>query len=265
MKISDLISEQSLMDIKKPGVYRIVAEETGECYVGATISTFYQRWSQHLHDLRRGIHGNVKLQDAANKYGIENLILEVLEVVPGRDQERLWDREQFWMDHYNSYHTGFNGSPSSRDCTGKIKTEQTRSLFWKEVSQYSLDGTFIKSFRCMKEAAKETNTDYVTICNVCKGLTKTAGGFQWRYGADTTLLSPVGVNNTRPIYVCDMEGNRLQFFSSIKTAAEAVGVKYKAVIHALKRGLATNGYKWERAEFIPINAREQKNKNENII
>lgn len=49
----------------------------------------------------------------------------------------------------------------------------------KEVSQYTLDGKFIKTFNSIKEAVMKTEIS--SIYSNLKGITKTAGGYVWKY------------------------------------------------------------------------------------
>jgi hypothetical protein len=39
----------------------------------------------------------------------------------------------------------------------------------------------IQEFSSLKEASKMTGIASSTICNVCKGKGKTAGGYKWKY------------------------------------------------------------------------------------
>lgn len=51
----------------------------------------------------------------------------------------------------------------------------------RPVYQYSKDGTFIKKWEYMNEAAKSLNLSRGAISNVCLGRAKTSGGFVWTY------------------------------------------------------------------------------------
>ena len=51
----------------------------------------------------------------------------------------------------------------------------------RPVYQYSKDGTFIKKWDYMNEAAKNLNLSRGSISNVCRGRGKTSGGFVWSY------------------------------------------------------------------------------------
>ena len=57
-----------------------------------------------------------------------------------------------------------------------INTKQCKS-----VSQYNLNGKFIKSYYSMEEAGRKTGIFYQNISCVCRGVNKTAGGFKWKY------------------------------------------------------------------------------------
>lgn len=76
------------------GIYKITSKINGKIYVGSAIN-FYQRMSVHLHRLKNNIHENKKLQNHANKYGINDLLFSVLELVLFR--EHLIEREQFYF------------------------------------------------------------------------------------------------------------------------------------------------------------------------
>ena len=51
----------------------------------------------------------------------------------------------------------------------------------KNVSMYSLNGEFIRTFNSLTLAEKETGVLVVNIAASCKGKVRQAGGYQWRY------------------------------------------------------------------------------------
>ena len=51
----------------------------------------------------------------------------------------------------------------------------------KRVNQYTLEGEYLKTFNSLTEAWYETGASIGAIGHVCKGLTKSAGGFLWKY------------------------------------------------------------------------------------
>ena len=82
------------MSKRYPGVYRIICQETGDCYVGSS-AYLQSRKSEHLQRLRKNEHANIHLQRAWNKYGEESFIFEILERPSVKE---LVEREQYWID-----------------------------------------------------------------------------------------------------------------------------------------------------------------------
>lgn len=60
----------------RSGVYAITSP-SGKKYVGSAVN-IDMRWNQHRHSLREGKHHCYPLQAASNKYGLDNLIFEVI-------------------------------------------------------------------------------------------------------------------------------------------------------------------------------------------
>jgi hypothetical protein len=52
---------------------------------------------------------------------------------------------------------------------------------WTPVIQMTKDGTFVKRWDCMQEAADKLGLHMTHISAVCRGRSKSHGGFLWRY------------------------------------------------------------------------------------
>jgi group I intron endonuclease len=76
----------------KSGIYRITVN--GKTYIGSALNLFGRK-GRHLYDLRRGKHGNKKLQNAYNKYGEKSFIFSIIEYV---NKESLISKEQHYID-----------------------------------------------------------------------------------------------------------------------------------------------------------------------
>lgn len=59
--------------------------------------------------------------------------------------------------------------------------ESIIKLQGKPVEQYTLDGKFIKEWRCGAEAAKFYNVDKSSLMRCCQGKFKKSAGFVWKY------------------------------------------------------------------------------------
>lgn len=88
-------------------------------YVGSA-RDMKQRMRSHTHLLRKGNHHSRALQNAANKYGVENIRVDILE--SGLPDERLIEREQIWIDKFMG--ELYNRSPTAASRLGtKMSTE----------------------------------------------------------------------------------------------------------------------------------------------
>jgi hypothetical protein len=83
-----------LIPPRASGVYQIRCVPTGKIYVGSAVN-LRKRWDQHRRHLRKHKHGNRYLQHAWDKYGEEQFVFEILELV---DVANLLEAEQEWID-----------------------------------------------------------------------------------------------------------------------------------------------------------------------
>ena len=101
------------MKTKVSGIYSITSRKNGKRYIGSSIG-IDRRWRDHLHDLKNNKHFNSHLQNHYNKYGEDDLIFTIVEVI-NRDKLSLQDFkklllkcEQKYLNdweccHFNSY------------------------------------------------------------------------------------------------------------------------------------------------------------------
>lgn len=82
------------------GIYRIKNKINSHFYLGSA-SEFRRRKEQHFLMLSKGKHVNIKLQNAVNKYGIENFIFEIVKIVDNTTVENLTLVEQSYLDACN--------------------------------------------------------------------------------------------------------------------------------------------------------------------
>ena len=90
----------------KAYIYFIINKITGERYVGQT-TNFVRRKNEHLSQLKNKTHINKKLQNAWNKYGENNFIVEKIQY-DNISKEELNNEEIKYIKQYNSYNNGYN-------------------------------------------------------------------------------------------------------------------------------------------------------------
>lgn len=87
---------------KVTGIYKITNKVNGKMYIGQSLD-IYSRWTHHIWCGRKG---NVEkhtspIYNAIRKYGIENFIFEIIEVV--NDASLLNDKEIMYISKFNTY------------------------------------------------------------------------------------------------------------------------------------------------------------------
>jgi group I intron endonuclease len=121
------------------GVYQICCIPTGKIYVGSAVN-LRKRQRDHINSLRWGIHENIYLQRAWNKYGEANFDFTILEFVDASDLLRM---EQVWIDRTNctDRRIGFNICPIAASPLGVKRSPETRSAI-SNAKAHTWEGFF---------------------------------------------------------------------------------------------------------------------------
>ena len=196
-------------------------------YVGKTTYSVTKRFQEHCRDSRKERCEKRPLYDAMNKYGIENFVVEELIECPN---DELSSYEIMYIDKLGTYHNGYNATKGGdgsilfdydkiietyklggtmTDCAAKIhcSVDTVKKVLTinnipirhvrcgcciepKKVKQYSLDGTFIKEWDSITQAAhwladnkyaKTYNSGVNSKIGLCmRGKQKTAYKFIWK-------------------------------------------------------------------------------------
>jgi group I intron endonuclease len=105
---------------KISGIYKIQSKIKPErIYIGSS-SNIGKRYNRHLNDLRKNKHGNLKLQNHFNKYGISDLQHSVLLSCDVKDLQKT---EQYFIDSYNPW---FNICKIAFSVTGRKCSDETK-------------------------------------------------------------------------------------------------------------------------------------------
>lgn len=106
---------------KLNGIYIIRNTIDNRVYIGEC-KNFYKRYGRHLSQLCNNKHFNKKLQSFVNKYGVETLTFDILEIV---DENRV-DREIYYIKKFNSIDNGFNIILDSRTMAHITKEDRAK-------------------------------------------------------------------------------------------------------------------------------------------
>ncbi len=106
------------------GVYAIINIVNGKMYIGSS-KKLEGHCACYFHDLRKGVHGNLHLQRAFNKYGEKVFVLEILELTLECNQ---FEREQYYINLIGMDNL-YNISPTAGGgFTGPVSAEVRRKI-----------------------------------------------------------------------------------------------------------------------------------------
>lgn len=83
----------------RSGVYQIRNKINNKIYIGSTVN-LYNRFSRHISALKNNNHRNDHLQRAWNKYGEQNFVFEIIEIVNLETQD-IYAAENKWISLTN--------------------------------------------------------------------------------------------------------------------------------------------------------------------
>ena len=197
-------------------IYKITNNINNKVYIGKTEQINpEERWREHLREAGREGRKHRAIYAAMRKYGIENFSFEVLE-----ETQLPNEREQDYIQEYDSYHNGYNETlggdgrtyldlPEKEILTYYLRVKNLRKtaehfqhdvrtirqvLYKYNVQRYSSGESAKKAVMQIDKdtdeiiaifpSATEAELSVPTgkhINQVCKGSRKTAGGYKWAY------------------------------------------------------------------------------------
>ena len=189
------------------GIYKITNQINGKSYIGQSIH-IEQRWEEHLY---KSSYSSL-IKYALYKYGINNFTFEVVEECK---QEELDEREQYWIQYYDSFNNGYNLTMGGG---GAVK--------------YSVEAVY---------------EDYL----ITQSIEKTAKNIGCHTQTARRILREYGINNheqsdAKPVEQIDTKNLKvIKQYTSIQEAADEMGVEHGAIRMALIGKHKTSaGYYW---------------------
>lgn len=130
----------------------------------------------HRCSLRRGDHHCIRLQRSWNKYGEQEFVFEIVEIVS--DKNTLRNREQFWLDtaKASNHNFGFNSSPDAERNSGRKWTEEQKKHHSKAMIGRKLSTDHKQSISnglksaCRGSLSKDEASNVIKLWNDGKSL-----------------------------------------------------------------------------------------------
>lgn len=194
---------------KISGIYKIQSIVKPErIYIGSAVN-MGKRWSRHLTDLKKNIHGNPKLQNHYNKYGVNDLVYSLLLGCDKCDCEKT---EQYFIDTYNPW---FNICKIANSVQGRVCSEETKR---KMSLQHKGKPTWIKGVKLSKEHK-------AAIGHGLKGRKNALGT---HHSASEETKIKIGLGNKGKIHSVEQNEKNRIFKTGKKQSPETIAKKIKS-------------------------------------
>ena len=136
-------------------IYLITNTINNKVYVGQTIQNLKDRWYRHCQKkCLSNYEANMAIKRAIFKYGKDNFKVEVLEECP---QEKLNEREIYYIAFFHSYEDGYNCTKGGQ--LGGKPLKIAKAEYPDIIDLYNLGCS-------LREIAREYNVDKDTIKHV---------------------------------------------------------------------------------------------------
>ena len=216
------------------GIYKITNRINNKCYIGQSIN-IERRWKEHIND---DIKLDRAIGKAFKKYGISNFTFEIIEQC---SEEKLDEREIFWIQYYNSYANGYNMTlgGGGRSCDYKYIVEQ------------------YKIYKTIQETAKKCNCHFHTVSSALKSYNITPNA------NSLGLERPIKQINPTTLEV-------INTYRSLSEAQKVLNIKNNSLLsRALKEHCIAYGYFWldynEKVSILKPKIPKNNYKNKKIL
>jgi hypothetical protein len=111
-----------------------------------------------------------------------------------------------------------------------------------KVHQYNIDGTYIRQYNNVSEAAYFNGTTHTKILNALKRKSKYCNGFLWSTEFELSLPPYIGIR--KKVYQYDFGDNFIKEWDSVHEAAEYFNVVPNSIRQAIRKNTGCCGYLW---------------------
>lgn len=235
-------------------IYKIESLINHKVYIGIT-KNLHRRKIEHKCHLKNNYHRNFLLQNHYNKHVSNKSFEDVFEmsvIETTSTKKECCDREIYWIEYFvmNGY-TVFNrtiggdgiilNEQTEKERINKIRNNQ------KPIYAFSLNGQFIKKFRCIIEAGEYFNIEPSRISSSMRN------GYRcnkYIFSRDMITFEEYASQVEVSVYVYSIDGEFIKKYKSITEVSRQMNLKLNAVSNALNRGIRYKNYLFYREKKI---------------
>ncbi len=128
--------------LKSVGVYKITNKVNNDCYIGSSDRNFKERFKEHCRyyeQYKEGTKRNMhpKLWAAYDEFGIENFTVEIVEILDGKTDEEILQREEYYIHLLKPvYNICLYPTQSGKPNLGRKLTYEWKEHIAEKSSQY---------------------------------------------------------------------------------------------------------------------------------
>lgn len=226
-------------------IYKITDATNQKEYIGQTRQTVALRWKAHLRLAKSKSTHPMMLYAAMKSHGVENFSILELKKVQTKTRTDLKELLNFLEIDYIAQYQTLKPNGYNMTAGGQSRGNTFPS---KPVCQYTIDGTLIRTFPSLSEAAEVVGVSEADI-SACCNLKKVyqVGGYRWAFKGKALEQRKFSgrravPNDAKPIYQFSLDGTLIAHFSCLDEAVtSAFGVDELFNYHKTKICIARTG------------------------
>lgn len=124
------------------GIYKITNTNNNKIYIGSS-KNIDKRFQEHLYSLKNNLHHSSKLQRSYNKTNDKSIFK--FEIIEEMTEDKLKEKEQYYIDLYDSFNTGYN-------CCAKVDNPKySLKNSKKAINKQNLDNLYNEFINLYKQ------------------------------------------------------------------------------------------------------------------
>lgn len=208
-------------------IYQHKNKINNKSYIGLTCQIPEKRWGKQGENYKH----NPKFWAAIQKYGWDNFEHIILET--NLTKEQAENREQYYINFFNSYKNGYNSSLGGESgFNGGHHTEETKQKISENMQNYIIAKDPDRGLKLRQMLKDHPEIEQKRIENVKKAIPP----------AGSQAAKDRVAKNKKPILCIELNKK----FSSIQEAAKIMNISNSSISHCLRGDQKTaGGYHWQ--------------------